>query len=91
MLPPAPARFSTTTLWPMFSESFFATMRAAVSVPPPGAKPTVSVTVRDGKLDCASAPVAASTAQASAAWMVFFMGSPRFGPPQLCRTRERPQ
>src|SRR5262245_38817680 len=55
MLPPAPALFSTTTACPMFSESFFAMMRAAVSVPPPGAKPTVSVTGRVGKLACAAA------------------------------------
>jgi hypothetical protein len=39
MLPPAPALFSTITGCPIFSESFFAMMRAAVSVPPPAANP----------------------------------------------------
>src|SRR5258708_37905585 len=58
MLPPAPAWFSTTPGWPMFSVSFFATIRAAVSVPPPGAKPTVSVTGRDGNPDWANAEAA---------------------------------
>src|SRR5512138_2492487 len=43
MVPPAPARFSTTTCWPSCSESVFATMRAVVSVPPPGSKPTTVV------------------------------------------------
>src|SRR5438105_14279236 len=49
MLPPAPALFSTTTGCPTFSPSFCAMSRAAVSAPPPGAKPTVNVTVRLGK------------------------------------------
>src|SRR5688572_9951378 len=74
MLPPAPARFSTTTDWPRFSVSFFATMRAAVSVPPPGAKPTVRVTGRVGKFCCAEAmPAAASAAarQILAMWCMF--------------------
>src|SRR3954470_15495947 len=44
MSPPAPARFSTTTCWPICSESVLATMRAVVSVPPPGSKPTTVVT-----------------------------------------------
>src|SRR6185295_11465460 len=48
MLPPAPALFSTTTGWPRFSPSFFAMMREAVSVPPPGAKPTTIEIARDG-------------------------------------------
>src|SRR5437762_1935130 len=61
MLPLAPARFSTTTAWPIMSVSFLAMMRAAVSVPPPGAKPTVSVTVRVGKCGCAEAAIEAST------------------------------
>jgi hypothetical protein len=39
MLPPAPDLFSTATGCPMFSESFCATMRAAVSVPPPVRSP----------------------------------------------------
>src|SRR6266850_343854 len=43
MLPPAPARFSTTTCWPSSSPSAGATMRAVVSVPPPGSNPTTVV------------------------------------------------
>src|SRR5512139_3542486 len=66
MLPPAPALFSTTTVWPRFSESFFAMMRAAVSVAPPGANPTSMVTVRVGKSDwAAAAPANASAAMAA--------------------------
>src|SRR3954463_1774532 len=54
MLPPAPARFSTMTCWPMFSARNFATTRATVSVPPPGSKPTTMVIGFDGKF-CAVA------------------------------------
>src|SRR5882672_6281420 len=43
MLPPAPARLSTTTGTPRLSESFFAIRRAAVSAAPPAAKPTTMV------------------------------------------------
>ena len=60
--------FSTTTECPMFSESFCATMRAAVSVPPPGAKPTVSVTARLGN-GCATAQAARPAAVSAAATM----------------------
>src|SRR3954453_20682331 len=49
MLPPAPARFSTITCWPMFSARNLATTRATVSVPPPGSKPTTMVTGLEGK------------------------------------------
>src|SRR5882762_507374 len=58
MLPPAPARFSTTTCCPRFSPSVLATMRATVSVPPPGSKPTTIVTGLLGKLPCADAVAA---------------------------------
>src|SRR5918992_3402599 len=44
MLPPAPARFSTTICWPSCSPSTGWRMRAVVSVPPPGSKPTTMVT-----------------------------------------------
>src|SRR5262245_20982574 len=40
-MPLAPARFSTTTDWPRLSVSFADRMRAATSVPPPAAKPTI--------------------------------------------------
>src|SRR5437879_7836556 len=63
MLPPAPARFSTTTCWPMFSLIVLATMRATVSVPPPGSKPTTIVTGLLGKLPCADAVAANRTPQ----------------------------
>src|SRR6478736_3960792 len=53
MLPPAPARFSTRTCWPMLSPRNLATTRATVSVPPPGSKPTTMVIGLDGKL-CAA-------------------------------------
>jgi hypothetical protein len=34
---PAPPLFSITIGWPMFSLTFFATIRATESAPPPGA------------------------------------------------------
>src|SRR6187200_176362 len=75
MLPPAPALFSTITDCPMFSESFLATMRPAVSVPPPGAKPTVRVTGRVGAQACAAAwPAKASAAAAASARKAIFIG-----------------
>jgi hypothetical protein len=43
IVPPAPALFSTTTLWPSLSERRCATMRATMSVEPPGANPTMSL------------------------------------------------
>ena len=42
--PPAPARFSTTTGVPSWSLSLSARMRAIASVPPPGGKPTITLT-----------------------------------------------
>src|SRR2546422_10437593 len=63
MLPPAPARFSTSTCWPRFSPSVLATIRATVSVPPPGSKPTTIVTGLLGKLPCADAVAANSSPQ----------------------------
>src|SRR5207244_8677464 len=63
MLPPAPARFSTTTCWPMFSLIVLATMRATVSVPPPGSKPTTIVTGLLGNPPCADALAANSSPQ----------------------------
>src|SRR2546427_3762383 len=63
MLPPAPARFSTSTCCPRFSPSVLATIRATVSVPPPGSKPTTIVTGLLGKLPCAKAAAANRTPQ----------------------------
>src|SRR3954471_8298384 len=65
MSPPAPERFSTTTCWPRSSESAGAMMRAVVSVPPPGSKPTTVVIGLLGN-PCANAQ-AENTSAASAA------------------------
>src|SRR4051794_3186993 len=64
-MPAAPPLFSTTTVWPHLAPSFCATMRAPVSVPPPGGKGTTRVTARFGYVPCANtAAVAASSAAA---------------------------
>src|SRR4029079_6166375 len=66
MLPPAPERFSTTTCWPSSSDKAGAMMRAVVSVPPPGSKPTTVVTGFCGYCACAAAAKPkASTARAA--------------------------
>ena len=44
--PPAPARFSTTTVWPSAGCSFSAITRAMMSVVPPGGNGT---TIRTGR------------------------------------------
>jgi len=48
MLPPAPALFSTMNCWPNSSETLAATTRAKMSVVPPAANGTTSLTGRDG-------------------------------------------
>src|SRR5256885_7999399 len=57
-MPPAPPRFSTTTDWLHFALSLAATVRAVMSVPPPGANGTMNVTALAGyvEADCARAP-----------------------------------
>jgi len=40
MMPPAPPRFSITTVCPRFSDSAGTTLRVTMSVPPPGAAGT---------------------------------------------------
>src|SRR5256885_3816951 len=55
-LPISPARFSATTDWPHFCESFAATVRAEISVPPPGGNGTMKVTGFAGQT-CASTGV----------------------------------
>src|SRR5678816_1990936 len=70
MLPPAPARFSTTTCWPSSSPIGFCRMRAVVSVPPPGSKPTTTVTGLFGYAPCASAPHANGKPRAAASTLV---------------------
>src|SRR5258708_2202091 len=48
MVPPAPVTFSTTTVWPNARPMRSAMMRAMVSVGPPAANGTVTVTGREG-------------------------------------------
>src|SRR3954462_12432734 len=55
MMPPAPGRLSTINCWLNACESFCATMRPTMSVPPPGA---IGITMRTGFAgysDCAYA------------------------------------
>src|SRR5438067_12134248 len=63
MLPPAPARFSTMNGWPRISAIFGVTVRATMSVPPPGGNGTTTRIGLDGKL-CASALLARASATA---------------------------
>src|SRR3954463_15347699 len=58
MVPAAPVVFSTTTVWPRLVRNRSAKMRAMVSVGPPAANGTTSVTGRDGKLCACVAPIA---------------------------------
>ena len=53
ILPPAPARFSTTKDWPAISPSLAQTSRTSVSTPPPGAKGVMKRTVWFGQAPCA--------------------------------------
>src|SRR3954463_11458597 len=53
-MPPAPERFSTTTDCPHLEVSFAASVRAVMSVPPPGENGTMKVTDFAGH-DCATA------------------------------------
>ena len=56
MLPPLPALFSTTTVWPQSSPSFWPRMRATISVVPPGANGTTNLTTLAGQFGaCAMA------------------------------------
>src|SRR5688572_8652745 len=52
---PAPGRFSTTTCCPRYSDTFGATARAVMSVPPPGADGTTKRIAREGYGACAPA------------------------------------
>src|ERR1700687_2878826 len=54
MIPLAPARFSTTTGWPISTESRAATARDMTSVTPPGGKGTIILSGLAG-YGCASA------------------------------------
>src|SRR5262245_58612625 len=91
MRPLAPARFSTTTVWPRLSDIFSARMRATTSVPPPAEKPTSILIGLSGNLAVCAAADPAATPAASASpssrhhvlrimslpggFLVFFYGS----------------
>src|SRR5436190_2915774 len=63
MLPPAPARLSTTTGWPRISVSCCPVRRAMMSAGPPGAKGITKRTGLAGQV-CACADVTAASASA---------------------------
>jgi len=66
--PLAPGRLSTTTCWPKASASFGCRMRATRSVAPPGGKPTIIRTGREGNdwaRAAGTAPASAAVAQAA--------------------------
>src|SRR6185503_5425579 len=93
MLPPAPARFSTTTDCPHASASFCASSRATTSVAPPAANGTTIFTGLAGQ-DCAATSAgnaSASSAAAHRAQLRFFIGlSPVVVvPTSICLTCER--
>src|SRR5712691_8571957 len=75
ILPPAPALFSTSTCCPMTSPTFFARMRATVSVPPPGWKPTTMVTGRLGYVPCPGAPPAQASAMTATRLLIMDLAS----------------
>ena len=56
-LPPAPLRFSMISGWPIVWLMWLEIRRAVISVCPPGAKGTISLTARAGYLSCAIAAV----------------------------------
>src|SRR6185312_1070954 len=67
MLPPAPGLFSTTTLWPHASPSFWAISRPTTSSGPPGGKGTTSLTACDGKTSAAALGMGSADSAAAAA------------------------
>src|SRR5947207_12066835 len=67
MLPPAPALFSTITLWPSVSVSDIASVRAMASVGPPGGKGTTKLMGRSGKRSASAAAGSAAVAASAQA------------------------
>src|SRR5712691_925094 len=65
MLPPAPARFSTTNCWPRLSLSFAPTILAMMSTGPPGAKGTMRRTGLFGQSCAKQVPASAHAASAT--------------------------
>jgi len=79
MLPEAPARFSTITLWPRALPQASEIRRAAISTLPPGANGTTRVIGRCGKASAAMAGAVQQDAAAVSAhnrWRTFMGGSP---------------
>src|SRR2546422_8260150 len=65
MVPPAPGRFSTTTVWPSCAVSLSETVRAMMSVPLPGVNGTMNLTVFAGQACAHAAACAAQSARAA--------------------------
>src|SRR5947208_2104337 len=70
MLPPAPARFSTTNCWPRVSLSFAPTILAMMSTGPPGAKGTMTRTGLFGQSCAKQAPASAHAASATESFLL---------------------
>src|SRR4051812_36192421 len=68
MLPLAPPRLSTSTVWPSTLPRLSATMRAEVSTSPPGGLGTMSVTGLPGYACAKAQPAAHASAAATMAW-----------------------
>src|SRR5260221_13636547 len=75
--PPAPGRFSTTTVWPHCRETTSPSVRARISTPPPAAYGTRMCTGLAGNTDWAEAipPAANIAAPATAAQNGLHMAS----------------
>src|SRR5262249_30701011 len=68
MLPPAPGRFSTTSVWPMFWLILLSMMRVTTSLALPAANGTITLIGRDGQVcACAGRPgsIAANAIEAA--------------------------
>src|SRR5258708_3042499 len=70
MLPPAPARFSTTNCWPRLSLSFAPTILAMMSTGPPGAKGTMTRTGLLGQSCAKQVPASAHAARATESFLL---------------------
>src|ERR1700682_93888 len=65
MMPPAPPRLSTMNCWPSASDSFCENCRAVMSLPPPGAKGTITRTTFVGYCSLQTGAAAVTRAQAA--------------------------
>jgi hypothetical protein len=73
VMPPAPATFSTMTVWPKTSPMRAATMRPRISVGPPAANGMTMVSEREGKSSARAGSAQANVAAANAATIRNFM------------------